>query len=171
MSDWKRELNILITSMESWQNNFIVVFFLPYWPQKYSAFTWLNIICLAPGLKKTNQITRQYILAHELGHIKSNHNLITLVFLISLICYLIAYINLIPWLFFLASFSMITIIILLNKYSLTLEIQADNYAIKQINKQKVLAGFLWMAVKTKQLCKRERQKRLENIIQTNEVNL
>lgn len=161
---WKNDLAEITQEMDCWQRKYILLYFLPkFWPNKFDALTWLNIILIAPGTKKADEPTRKYILSHEYGHIKSNHNLFTLAFYVAAITYALACAKAILYLFFISLVIIIALLIIVNKNSLKFEIQADNVALKLTDPKTVLNGFLWMAIKTETLHKKERQSRLANI--------
>lgn len=127
---------------------------LPYWFPAfgYGAWSYMRYILISHNLTKDAPAhVRQYLLGHELGHIRFGHTALNYLFLVTSVLFAGAVAMLETTTGILQTMAAWAALLLLIPKSALLwfptrrELQADRYAAHRIGRFKALQGSLWMA--------------------------
>jgi Zn-dependent protease with chaperone function len=70
-AEWHAEFRRLVGERRAMRP--VLVFLPSWWPGRHIAFAYFNVVAIGPGLLSAPAQVRNYVLAHELGHIDRGH--------------------------------------------------------------------------------------------------
>ncbi|EGQ61666.1 hypothetical protein GGI1_08069 [Acidithiobacillus sp. GGI-221] len=140
-----------------------------WWPVHYGAWSYMRYIIITRHLQEdAPQVTRRYVLGHELGHIRYGHTALNYLYPVLAAIYAASLWNFIyggPGIQMLAASIMLLLIALKSSllwFPTHREFQADDYSARLNGKTEALEGSLWMAHHGRDLS-RLRRKRLARL--------
>ena len=174
---WEADLAALMTrdlAAPGWRSVFRAIptklKVLPvWWPVHYGAWSYMRYIIISHHLQTdAPQVTRRYVLGHELGHIRYGHTALNYLYPVLAVIYAVSLWNFIyggPSIQTLAASIMLLLIILKSSllwFPTHREFQADDYSARLNGRTDALEGSLWMAHHGRDLS-RLRRKRLARL--------
>lgn len=174
---WEADLTTLMArdlAAPGWRGVFRVIpaklKVLPaWWPVHYGAWSYMRYIIISRHLQEdAPQVTRRYVLGHELGHIRYGHTALNYLYPVLAAIYAASL-----WDFIYGGpgvqtpAALIMLLLIVSKSSLLWfpthrEFQADDYSARLNGKTEALEGSLWMAHHGRDLS-RLRRKRLARL--------
>ena len=123
----------------------ILVFLPPWWRDAHAGFAYFNIVAIGPGLPYAPTYVRNYVLAHELGHIDRRHTAGQAVFWLCSVGVFVAS----PLLSGMHTAQLVSLLILIGSGWILFgetrrEFQADDAAAERYGHETLIDGLRWM---------------------------